>query len=56
MGQFFQMIADLWAGIIAQFDQRPLQIGNYSVSVTALIFAFIVIGFVVSLFWKGART
>lgn len=56
MGQFFQMIADFWGGIIAQFDQRPLQIGNYSVSVTALIFAFIVIGFVVSLFWKGARS
>lgn len=56
MKQFFEMIAELWGGIIAQFDQRPLQIGNYSVSVTALIFAFLVIGFVVSLFWKGART
>ena len=56
MAQFFEMIADLWSGIIAQFDQRPLQIGNWSVSVVALIFAFLVIGFVVSLFWKGSRS
>lgn len=55
MKQFIEMIAGFWADIIAEFDQRPLQIGNYSVSVTALIFAFLVIGFVVSLFWKGAR-
>lgn len=56
MAQFFEMIADFWGDIITLFDQRPLQIGDYSVSLTALIFAFLVIGFVVSLFWKGART
>lgn len=55
MINFFNMIADFWRAIIAQFDKRPIQIGSWSVSVTALIFAFIVIGFVVSLFWKGAR-
>lgn len=60
MLQFFRMIADLWQSIIGVFDQHPIifKIGNsnYSVSWFAIIFAFLVIGFVVSYFWKGART
>lgn len=56
MLRFFGMIADLWQGIIQVFDEHPLTIGNYEVSFFALIFAFLIIGFVVSYFWKGAKT
>ncbi len=60
MLEFFGMIADLWQSIIAVFDRYPIifKIGNsnYSVSWFAIIFAFLVIGFVVSYFWKGAKT
>lgn len=56
MGNFFTMIADFWLSIIAVFDNHPFTIGEYEVSYFAIIFAFLVIGFVVSLFWKGARS
>ena len=56
MVKFVEMIADLWIQIIAVFDRYPVQIGDYSVSVIGLIFAFIIVGFVVSYYWKGART
>lgn len=56
MGQFFLMIADFWKTIIKLFDDRPLLIGDYQVSYFAIIFAFLVISFVVSMFWKGAKS
>lgn len=56
MLSFVHMIADLWQGIINTFDKYPIQIGEYQVSVIWLIFAFLVVGFVVSYYWKGART
>lgn len=56
MGQFFSMFVDFWKSIIKLFDDRPLQIGDYQVSYFAIIFACLVIGFVVSIFWKGAKT
>lgn len=56
MLDFFTLIRDFWVSIIAVFDSRPLQIGNYSVSLFAIIFSFIVIGLVVSVFWRGARS
>lgn len=56
MGEFFGMVADLWLSIIKIFDNRPLLIGDYEVSYFAIIFAFLVISFVVALFWKGAKT
>lgn len=56
MGQFFGMVVDLWKSIIKLFDDRPLQIGDYQVSYFAIIFAILVISFVVSMFWKGAKS
>ena len=56
MGQFFTMIAILWKSIIKLFDDRPLLIGEYQVSYFAIIFAFLVISFVVTVFWKGAKS
>lgn len=55
MGQFFTMIANLWKSIIKLFDDRPLQIGDYQVSYFAIFFALIVISFVISIIWKGAK-
>ena len=56
MLSFVQMIADFWQSIIYLFDCYPIQIGEYKVSIIWLIFAFLVVGFVVSYYWKGART
>lgn len=56
MFDFFVMIKDLWRSIIDAFAARPLSIAGYNVSYFSLVFAFLVIGFAVSYFWKGAKT
>lgn len=56
MFDFIVMIKDFFVDIIQLFDSRPLNIAGYNVSLSALIFAFLVIGFAVSYFWKGAKT
>lgn len=56
MFQFFVMIKNLWMSIITLFDDRPLSIAGYSVSFFSLVFAFLVIGFAISYFWKGAKS
>lgn len=55
MLQFFSMVRDFWVSIISLFDRYPITIGNYQVSYFSLVFAFLVIFLVVSVFWKGAR-
>lgn len=56
MGDFFEMVVDLWKKIFGVFDAHPLDILGYKVSLTYAIFAFIVIGFVISVYWKGAKS
>ena len=56
MFDFIVLIRNFWKSIIALFDSYPIQIGGYSVSYFTLIFAFLVIGFAISYFWKGAKT
>lgn len=56
VGTFFEMLANLWQGIIAVFDSHPIQIWDYKVSVTSIYFAILVVGFVISVYWKGAKS
>lgn len=56
MFEFIVMIKNLWQSIIDLFDARPLSIAGYKVSYFSLVFAFLVIGFAISYFWKGAKT
>lgn len=56
MLDFVTMIKNFWVSIITLFDNYPLIIGGYKVSFFSLIFAFLVIGFAISYFWKGAKT
>lgn len=56
MFQFFVMIRNCWQDIIDLFAARPLSIAGYNVSFFSLVFAFLVIGFAVSYFWKGAKS
>lgn len=55
MLEFFTLLRNYMLAIIAEIDKHPLQIGNFRVSLFALIFAFLVISIVVSVFWKGAK-
>ena len=56
MFDFFILLRDFWGSIIFEFNKRPINIGGYKVSYISLIFAFLVIGFAISYFWKGAKT
>lgn len=56
MGTFFEMIADLWQSIFTVFNEHPIDILGYKVSLTYLTFAFIVVGFVISIYWRGAKS
>lgn len=59
MYEFFYMIADFYAGIFDKLNQAVFRYGSSSWDVTSVgsvLFAAIVIGFVVSIFWKGARS
>lgn len=55
MLRFFQMLGDLWLDLISVFDSHPLTIGDYSVSYTSILFAFLAISIVVTVFWKGSK-
>lgn len=56
MFEFFVLIKNFWLSVFALFDKYPLNIAGYKVSYLSLIFAFLVIGFAISYFWKGAKT
>lgn len=56
MFEFIVLIRDFWKSIISVFDSHPLVIAGYKLSYLSLIFAFLVIGFTISYFWKGAKT
>ena len=56
MGEFFVMIRDLWVDIFATLEAVQFEINGMIVSLPALLFAFMVTGLVIAVFWKGART
>lgn len=56
MYQFILFIRDFFTDLIDLLNSITFNIGNVSVSYGGLIFAFLVVGIVVSVFWKGAKT
>lgn len=56
MLEFVNLISDFWSSVLGLFDRYPIKIGDYEISLIWLIFAFLVVGMVVSYYWKGART
>lgn len=56
MDAVFLLLRDLFVALIGQLNSISFKIGNISVSYGGLIFAFLVVGIVVSVFWKGAKT
>jgi hypothetical protein len=52
---FFELFFGFIDSLILLLETTLLTIGSYSVSYMHLVYAFLVIGFVVTLFWKGAK-
>lgn len=55
MFDFVVFIKNFWGSIIGLFEQYKFNIAGYQVSYFTLIFGFLVLAFVISYFWKGAR-
>lgn len=56
MEQFFIMFANLWRRLLGLLDRVQFTVGGYTVSVYSLILAFLVLGIIIGVFWKGAKT
>lgn len=55
MEQFFELVVDFFVSVWNLFDAVVFTIGGMSVSFSALVFALLVVGIVINVFWKGAR-
>lgn len=56
MGDFIVMIRDFWVAIFDTLGSVSFEVNGIIVNLSALLFAFMVTGIVISVFWKGART
>lgn len=59
MLEFIWKICDLYTGIFNKLSSTYFRFGtlqNEVTSIGSVLFAALVIGFVVSLFWKGAKS
>lgn len=55
MTRFFDMFFSFWSKLLGLLDKYKFIIYGYEVSILGLLVAFIIIAFVISLFWKGAK-
>ena len=59
MGDFISLIWELYSDIFGLLSNTVIRYGsgvNDVVSLGSILFSALVIGFVVSLFWKGAKS
>lgn len=55
MNAFFVLISDFYKDIIGLFNSTQLDGGAYQITLGSILFCCLVIGLVVSVFWKGAK-
>lgn len=56
MFEFLLFIRDFFLDLIGLLNSISFTVNGISVSYGGLLFAFLVVGIVVSVFWKGAKT
>lgn len=56
IGSFIDFIVSFFGKIFTFLSSMTFKVYGISVNYGAIIFAVIVVGFVVSLYWKGARS
>lgn len=55
MTAFIDLIVSFYTSIIGLFNSTIIELGGYNVSFGSVIFSFIAIYMVVSLYWRGAK-
>lgn len=56
LGSFIDFMASFFGQIFTFLSSMTFSVYGVSVNYGAIIFAVIVVGFVVSMYWKGARS
>lgn len=55
MTQFIDLIVSLYTGIFGKFNSYNVELGGYDVSLGSLLFVFIALFMIVSIYWRGAK-
>ena len=53
---FFVMVKDFYVGIFAALDIAVLNVSGIQVTYGSILFVVLVVGMVISVFWRGAKT
>lgn len=56
MALFFNMFIDCIADLLSQLSSLKFSVGELQVDFLSVMFAFLVLGFAVNVFWRGAKT
>lgn len=56
MLEFFNIVREFYSQILSLFGKTVIRVGSIQTSLGGIIFACVVIGFIVSIYWKGAKT
>lgn len=56
MLDFIILIRDFWVDLIDLLNSIEIQLGNITVPFGGLIFSFLFVGIVITVFWRGAKT
>lgn len=56
MEQFFHMFVNLITSIWGVLGTVSFTVNGLPVTLSAILFAFLVVGIVINVFWKGAKT
>lgn len=56
IGAFVDLFFDIFNSLIGLLSSMTFSVYGIEVNYGAIVFAFLVVGFVVSVYWKGARS
>lgn len=56
MQRFFEMFAGFWGDIIDVFSNVTFTINKVNVNLAGLLFAPLVVGLAITIFWRGSKT
>lgn len=56
MALFLNTFIDFIADLLSQLSALKFSVGELQVDFLSVIFAFLVLGFTVNVFWRGAKT
>lgn len=56
MTEFLDFFVYMWSRFLDLLGSVNVELYGYKVNILAVLFVILIIGFVISVFWKGAKT